>query len=180
MNTKRITLKLLKLNYKTMKKITKRAFILFSMGIIMSFATLVNAQNKQEMDKVLEPFPKAEAGVVRHVIELKKKSDESKFMVEIIPGKVMSVDCNIHRLMGKLEEKNLDGWGYTYYDFKSDGGTTSTMMMCNKPNEDKFVSGETKIVRYNSKLPIVLYTPEGYDVKYRIWKADKEKTAPIK
>ncbi|MFV0420118.1 MAG: serine protease inhibitor ecotin [Dysgonomonas sp.] len=163
-----------------MKKITKRAFILFSMGMLMSFATLVNAQNKQEMEKVLEPFPKAEAGVVRHVIELKKKSDESKFMVEIIPGKVMSVDCNIHRLMGKIEEKNLDGWGYSYYEFRSDGRTSSTLMGCNKPNENKFVSGETKIVRYNSKLPIVVYTPEGYDVKYRIWKADKENTAPVK
>lgn len=160
-----------------MKKITKRVLFLFSMGILMSFTTLVNAQNKQDMEKALEPFPKATEGMVRHVIELKKKSDESKFMVEIIPGKVMNVDCNVHRLMGKLEEKDLQGWGYTYYEFTSDGNTTSTMMMCNKPNENRFVSGDTKIVRYNSKLPIVIYAPQGYEVKYRIWKAEKEKSA---
>jgi len=158
-----------------MKTITKTALILFSLSILMSFTTVVNAQSKQDAEKVLEPFPKAAEGMVRHVIQLKKKSDESKFMVEIIPGKVMSVDCNIHRLMGKLEEKDLQGWGYTYYDFTSNGQTTSTMMACNKPNENKFVSGETKIVRYNSKLPIVIYAPQGFEVKYRIWKADKEK-----
>lgn len=160
-----------------MRKIIKKTLVLFSMGILVSFTALLNAQNKQEMEKALEPFPKGTEGVIRHVIELKKKSDESKFMVEIIPGKVMSVDCNIHRLMGQFEEKVVEGWGYTYYEFTSDGRVTSTMMMCYKPKENKFVSGETKIVRYNSKLPIVVYTPEGYDVKYRIWKADKEKSA---
>ncbi|EFZ89211.1 ecotin [Salmonella enterica subsp. enterica serovar Montevideo str. 609460] len=28
------------------------------------------------------------------------------------------------------------------------------------------------MLRYNSKLPIVVYTPANVDVKYRIWKAD--------
>lgn len=160
-----------------MKQFAKTSLILFSIGILMSLATVANAQSKQDLNKALEPFPAAADGMVRHVIELKKKSDESLFKVEIIPGKVMSVDCNIHRLMGKMEEKDLQGWGYNYYEFTSNGQTTSTMMACNKPNEDKFVSGETKIIRYNSKLPIVIYAPKGYDVKYRIWKADKEKAA---
>jgi ecotin len=25
------------------------------------------------------------------------------------------------------------------------------------------------LLRYNSKLPIVVYTPENIDVKYRVW-----------
>lgn len=28
------------------------------------------------------------------------------------------------------------------------------------------------MLRYNSKLPIVVYTPENVEVKYRIWKAE--------
>jgi ecotin len=29
-------------------------------------------------------------------------------------------------------------------------------------------------VRYNSKLPVVVYVPEGLEVRYRLWKAEAE------
>lgn len=161
-----------------MKLITKTTLFLLIMSAITSFAITANAQNNDGPQKQLEAFPAAKEGMVRHVIFLKKQKDESLYKVEIIPGKTMSVDCNQHRLMGKLEEKDLQGWGYTYFDFTTNGQVTSTMMMCNKPNTDKFVSSETQIIRYNSKLPIVVYAPEGYEIQYRIWKADKKtKTA---
>lgn len=156
-----------------MMKITKATLFIFLMSMMVS---VVQAQSK-ESGKTLEPFPSAAEGMTRHVIDLKKKSDESKWMIEIIPGKVMSVDCNVHRLMGNIEEKTVEGWGYTYYEFVTNGLTTSTMMGCPGVNVDKFISGETKMLRYNSKLPIVIYTPKGYNVKYRIWKASKEKVS---
>lgn len=161
----------------------KLAFVLLSMGILLSFNCSMEAKNKKgnaDIEKALSAFPQAEAGMVRHVIILDSKKDESMYQVEIIPGKTMSVDCNLHTLMGNLAEKDLQGWGYTYYEFTSDGGTRSTMMACNTPNTTKFVKGQTKIIRYNSKLPIVIYAPAGYDVKYRIWKAGKECTVPVK
>ncbi|VEB56920.1 ecotin [Salmonella enterica subsp. enterica] len=50
------------------------------------------------------------------------------------------------------------------------------MMACPEgKKEQKFVTawlGEDGMLRYNSKLPIVVYTPANVDVKYRIWKAD--------
>lgn len=157
-----------------MKKLMKLTTVLFLLSML--FTPFVNAQVKQN----LEPFPAASEGMVRHVIELPKKSDESKLKVEIIPGKMMLVDCNLHTLTGELTEKDLQGWGYTYYEFNSDGKTVSTMMACNKPEENKFVLSKTLLVRYNSKLPIVVYAPVGYDIKYRIWKADKEKVSVVK
>ncbi len=165
-----------------MKHLTKTLLAFLSLSLLISCTTSSSlAQNntpkKDSSEDILAPFPRAEEGMVRHVIELEKKADESLYKVEIIPGKVMSVDCNIHRLMGSLTEQDLQGWGYTYYEFKSDGQTTSTMMACNKPKEDKFVSGETLTVRYNSKLPIVIYAPLGFDVKYRIWTANEEKNS---
>lgn len=167
------------LNYMTMKLITKTTLALLFMSVLMTFAVTANAQNQENPEKQLEAFPAATEGMERHVIILKKQKDESLYKVEIIPGKVMSVDCNQHRLMGKIEEKDLQGWGYNFYEFTSNGQTTSTMMMCHQPNTDKFVSGDTKIIRYNSKLPIVVYAPKGYDVKYRIWKADKKMKSAI-
>lgn len=156
-----------------MKQFTKTTLTLFAITLFMSFTGIIHAQSKQDLAKNLEAFPKATEGMVRHVIELGKKSDESLYKVEIIPGKTMSVDCNQHFLLGNLEEKDLEGWGYNYYEFTSNGQTRSTLMACNKPNTNKFVTGETILVRYNSKLPIVVYAPKGYEIKYRIWKAGK-------
>lgn len=155
----------------------KHLFKVMMLAIAMvSFAGAASAQNKKmtaEQEKQLAAYPEAKEDMVRHVIFLKKRSDESLFKVELIPGKVMNVDCNHHSLMGKLETKDVKGWGYTYYEFTSNGQTRSTMMACNKPNEDRFVWGETQLVRYNSNLPLVVYAPKGYDVKYRIWSAGK-------
>jgi ecotin len=30
------------------------------------------------------------------------------------------------------------------------------------------------LIRYNSRLPVVVYVPEGVEVRYRIWRADPE------
>ena len=35
----------------------------------------------------------------------------------------------------------------------------------------KFVTAPSLLVPYNSRLPIVVYVPEGYEVRYRIWNA---------
>lgn len=147
--------------------------------VLLSATVAVNAQSKkvkEEREKLLAPYPEAKQGMVRHVIFLDAKKNEDLLKVEIMPGKVMNVDCNHHTLMGKLDEKDVQGWGYTYYEFTSNGQTRSTMMMCNKPKEDRFVYAPTTVVRYNSKLPIVIYAPQGYEIKYRIWKAGKEQS----
>jgi ecotin len=41
----------------------------------------------------------------------------------------------------------------------------------NVPKVSKFitVAGEPYIIRYNSRMPIVIYVPEGVEVRYRIW-----------
>lgn len=161
-----------------MKKITK---IMLAAALIIP-AVSANAQSakvKQEREKVLAVYPEAAEGMVRHVIFLNAKPDESLFKVEIIPGKVMSVDNNIHRLMGKMEEKDVQGWGYTYYEFTSNGQTASTLMATTGPKVDKFVSAQSQLIRYNSKLPVVVYAPEGFDIQYRIWKAGKSKPSPV-
>ncbi len=155
-----------------MKNILKTMLFLFT---VSAMSITVNAQDKNDMDKILEPFPAATDSVNRFVIYLDEKSDEGAYLVELIPGKVMNVDCNRHRLGGFIAEINLEGWGgYTYYEFSTDGQVASTMMACNQPKEDKFISGQTLTVRYNSRMPIVIYAPKGYEIRYRIWQAGEE------
>ena len=77
--------------------------------------------------------------------------------------------------MGTLEKKSLQGWGYDYYVFKTDGQVMSTMIGCpDAKGRHLFVSAEAEMVRYNGKLPIVIYVPEDCDVQFRIFKADPD------
>ena len=41
------------------------------------------------------------------------------------------------------------------------------------PQVKKFVTAAPIKIRYNSRLPVVIYVPEGYEVRYRIWEASK-------
>ncbi len=122
------------------------------------------------------PYPKAEKGMKRQVIQLTPEKDESTLKVELLIGQTLEVDCNKHRLGGELDSKTLEGWGYDYYVFDKVTSPVSTMMACpDGKKEKKFITaylGEDGMLRYNSKLPIVVYTPENVEVKYRIWKAE--------
>lgn len=160
-----------------MKTAKKILIMLLALGLIMSFVSKKSeVTNEDDPKKELEHFPKAKEGMVRYVIFLDKKTNENLYQIELIPGKVMNVDCNIHSLIGKIEEKNLEGWGYTYYDFSSDGNTMSTQMSCPKQeNKNKYISAQSIMIRYNSKLPIVIYAPKGYEIHYKIWEAGKDK-----
>jgi ecotin len=46
----------------------------------------------------------------------------------------------------------------------------------NAPKVDRFITlgGEPYLIRYNSRLPVVVYAPESVEVRYRIWAAEPE------
>ncbi|MDD2055368.1 serine protease inhibitor ecotin [Pseudomonas putida] len=147
-----------------------------SIPLLITLATLAGTAQAAKLEDVA-PYPKAEAGFTRQVIHLPKQKREDQYKVEIMAGKTLTVDCNHQRLGGTLEEKTLEGWGYPFYRLESVNGPTSTLMACpdGKTRKDFVpVVGEGFLLRYNSKLPIVVYAPEGVEVRYRLWSAGKQ------
>ncbi|WP_212629843.1 serine protease inhibitor ecotin [Pseudomonas sp. KB-10] len=130
--------------------------------------------------EALKPYPAAAAGYSRHVIELPAQANEAEYKVEIIAGKTLEVDCNQQRLGGRWQEKTVEGWGYSYYELDRVGPAVSTQMACPDGSRKQAfvrVGGEPQLLRYNSKLPLVIYTPDDIEVRYRLWSATGE-TSP--
>jgi ecotin len=124
----------------------------------------------------LKAFPPPQEGMARFVIELphKERGEEDAFGVELIVGREMLTDgVNLIRLGNTIEPRPLPGWGYTYYEVTGPSTTMSTMMAPppGAPQVKRFVSATPLRIAYNSRLPVVVYVPQGYEVRYRIWEA---------
>jgi ecotin len=148
--------------------------IIFSSMIVV--LALFSVQVCAAVHPELKPFPAAEQGMERYVVVLpdKTRAEEVDFKVELIPGKTMLTDgVNQMRHSSRIEARPLAGWGYTFYEVTVQDTTMSTMMAAPEGSEKikQFVSGTPLLIRYNSRLPIVVYAPEGYEIKYRIWTA---------
>jgi len=144
-------------------------------ALMLSLASLVLALFPAQAADNLKAFPPADKGMVRYVLQLPKQPDESNFKVELIVGKMVEVDTvNHYFFTGQIEENPLQGWGFSYYQVTKLGPMAGTLMAINPdtPKVKRFITlGEAGLNRYNSQLPLVIYVPEGVEVKYRIWSA---------
>ncbi|CNE13927.1 serine protease inhibitor ecotin [Yersinia nurmii] len=158
-----------------------KAFSLIAGLLLAASAGAIAADNtapeQQPLEKIA-PFPAAETGMSRQVIYLPQRPDEDRFKVELLIGKNLEVDCNRHMLGGKLKSHTLEGWGYDYLVMNEISEGISTTMACpESANHQAFVTanlGSNTMQRYNSRLPIVVYVPQGVEVKYRLWEASKD------
>lgn len=148
---------------------------LMTIALISSGAVFAQKGAHQDAAAEIKMFPDAKPGYKQVYIKVPTKKNENNLKIEVFVGKTQMVDCNRHFMGGKIQTVNLEGWGYDYYVVESDGIIGSTKMACpdNKMTEE-FVHMESKLLRYNSKLPAVVYVPEGMEVNYKIWKAGKK------
>lgn len=151
----------------------KKTATLSILGILTMLA--IAGDKDSNWEKAYAP---AEAGQVRHVLHLPAHADESTLKVELIAGKTVETDSvNINFFGGKIEETTIQGWGFPRYTVTI-GQMAGTLMAppTDQPKMKKFVAigGQPCLIRYNSRLPVVVYAPQDVEVRYRIWKAEPE------
>ena len=124
----------------------------------------------------LKPFPAPEAGMQRFVIRVPVVPVPEDHKVEVMVGKTLEVDCNRQVFGAKVTRKVAQGWGFEYYIVSALKGPASTMMACppGTLKREEFVRANAAGLaglRYNPKLPIVVYAPAGTEVRFRVWSA---------
>lgn len=147
--------------------------------LTIAFSPAVNAQEKMpKYEKLnISMYPSAKTGYKQVSFQVPISSNEKDLKVEFYVGMDKLVDCNNYFLNGTIKEETVEGWGYNYYTVESNGESTGTLMGCPDTKKTvKFIQLQPQLIRYNSKLPIVLYIPVNMEVKYRIWRADKTLT----
>ena len=130
----------------------------------------------------MKAFQPAAEGMVRYVLRLPAKEDESLLQVELIVGRSVQIDeINQYFFSGHIEKEQIAGWGYTQYKVKDLGVMGGTLMAIdpNAPKVTRFITlgGGPYLIRFNSRLPVVVYVPEGAEVYYRIWSTEAERKA---
>lgn len=140
------------------------------------------APSPEAIQNLEAAYPKAGAGKVRHVILLPAIPEEEaeSLKVEIVAGRTIDTDgVNRYRFGGEFREKDIPGWGFSFLEVDALPGPLSTRIAPQEgaPAEKRFVAGPRMLMRYNSRLPIVVYAPEGIEIRWRLWRAEGEPTA---
>lgn len=143
-------------------------------GALLAMAAGALAQSDD-----LKPFPAPDAGMQRVVIRVPAGPDPDDRKVEVMIGKTIEVDCNRHAFGTTVTRQVAQGWGFPYYVVGALTGPMSTQMACppgfgNRPAFVRAHAEDLAWLRYNPRLPIVLYVPAGVDVRYRLWRAGNE------
>lgn len=123
-------------------------------------------------------YPEPPAGMERKVVLLPhvERGDDASLQVEILVGRVIETDgVNTYRFGGTINERTIKGWGFSYYEVEGRLEHAASTLIGGPTNPaPRFVSGPSKLVRYNSRLPLVVMVPTDCELRWRLWKADGE------
>jgi len=114
---------------------------------------------------------------VRYVIKLPSVQKPEKYKVQVLIGKNVRLDPrNQYRFHGEIKRETIKGWGYSYYILRKVGPMAGTLMAIPEgtPKVERFIEvmPSMNLIRYNSRLPLVIYVPEGFEVRYLLWTTD--------
>ena len=136
----------------------------------------------------LKPYPAPAAGERRWVVQLPGVLPPTRdpgisphpedWRVELIVGRSLQVDCNQYRFSGRLRSQPVAGTDLRIVRVSDVTPVASTRMACppGEPRRTAFVPMGSKpfVVPYNASRPIVLYAPKDLELRWRLWKAERQ------
>ena len=148
-------------------------------GLCVMLLSLFVLSKTSDADDNLKAFPPADEGMTRFVLQLPEQADETLIKVQLLVGKTVQTDeQNRYFFGGKINEETIQGWGFPRFVVKELGPMAGTLVATDPqaPKVSRFITlgGEPFLVRYNSRLPLVVYVPNGVEVRYRLWKAEPD------
>jgi ecotin len=136
----------------------------------------------------LAPYPGPAAGQNRWVIQLPgvlppnpdpaMSPSAADWRVELIVGREVEVDCNRAFFSGRIRSETIPAAGTKVYRVSNVSPIGTTRMACppGTPRRKVFLpmGGKPYVVPYNVSRPIVVYAPRDLEVRWRLWKAERD------
>lgn len=147
----------------------------FKRWTLLFLFIIIGGMAQEKESKITYPAP--QEGWEKVVVDLPvTKKDLKEHRVEFTVGFEMETDlCNPYSLIGDWTEYEVKGTELIYFIASTKGQVVKTMGEC--PTDKKisqFVGLKSSSVVYNGEQPLVVYIPEGYQLRYRLWSADKK------
>jgi ecotin len=136
----------------------------------------------------LSGYPAPAAGERRWVIQLPGvlppthdpalSPQPRDWRVQLIAGQLAQIDCNQHSFSGRLRHWRLADDKPMVFRVDNVGPMASTRMACppGQPRRQAFVTmaGKPYVVPYEVSHPIVIYAPAAVQLRWRLWKAERQ------
>lgn len=152
----------------------------------------------------LSAYPAPAAGERRWVIQLPGvlpptsnpaiSPNPRDWRVQLIVGQMAPVDCNQTSFQARLRPLAADAASSSVagaaprslalaFRVEAVGPLVSTRMACpaGEPKRQAFVAraGKPFVVPYNASVPIVVYAPKPLELRWRLWKAERQEQRAI-
>lgn len=136
----------------------------------------------------LSGYPAPAAGERRWVIQLPGvlppshdpalASDPRDWRVQLVVAQMAQVDCNLFSFGARLRSWRPSPDGPEAYRVDNVSPLVSTRKACpagQRPRQALVtMAGKPYVVPYNASRPIVVYAPAALELRWRLWKAERE------
>lgn len=143
----------------------------------------------------LSGLPAPAAGERRWVIQLpgvlrpggdpSLSADPADWRLQLIVGRMVWLDCNRQMFTGRVQRLNAEAaQGPLLHRVSAVGPLVSTRMACppDQPRRREFVPMATEplLLPYDVSRPVVLDAPAPLEVRWRLWKAERQEQSAVR